>query len=224
MRGKLIVIEGSDSSGKETQTKKLYERIVKDNYEIKKVEYPNYNSKSSELVKMYLNGELGTNPSDVNPYAASTFYAVDRYASYKKEWMEFYKHGGIILADRYTTANMVHQAAKIEDKEERDNFLSWIWDLEFNKMELPIPDCTIFLDMPVEYAERLMEDRNNKITGDIHKDIHEKNKDYMIKSYKSACYVAEKYKWNKINCVYKDKLKNIDEISNEIYEVVKKYL
>lgn len=224
MMGKLIVIEGSDSSGKETQTKILYEKLIEDNYNIRKVEYPNYSSNSSELVKMYLSGEFGKNPSDVNPYAASTFYAVDRFASYKKEWVEFYKASGIILADRYTTANMVHQAAKIEDIEKRDYFLDWLWDFEFNKMELPVPDCVIFLDMPVEYAQRLMEERNNKITGESKKDIHEKNKEYMSKSYKSACYVAEKYKWNRISCISENKLKTIDEISDEIYKIVKKCL
>lgn len=123
MRGKLIVIEsGSDGSGKATQSQKLFNRLYDENYKVRKIEFPNYKSNSSALVKMYLNGEFGSNPEDVNAYAASTFYAVDRFASYKTEWEEFYKAGDIIIADRYTTSNMVHQASKINDEKKEMNF------------------------------------------------------------------------------------------------------
>ena len=126
MQGKLFIIEGLDGSGKETQTKKLYERLKEEGYMIKKVEYPNYKSDSSALVKMYLNGDFGKSADDVNAYISSTFFAVDRYASYKTEWQEFYQSGGIILADRYTSSNMIHQASKMENKKERQQFLNWL--------------------------------------------------------------------------------------------------
>ncbi len=141
-RGKLIVIEGSDGSGKATQTKKLYDKLVKENKNVKKVEFPNYESESSALIKMYLNGEFGKEPDSVNPYVSSTFYAVDRFASYKKDWEEFYLKGGIIIADRYTTSNMIHQAAKIKDVQAKDNFLNWLWDFEFKNL---IYQCQIVL-------------------------------------------------------------------------------
>ena len=140
MKGKLIIIEGSDGSGKATQTKKLYDRLEAENYKIKKVEFPNYNSESSALVKMYLRGDFGKNATDVDPYVCSTFYAVDRYASFKTGWEEFYNNGGIIICDRYTTSNMVHQASKI-DESERDKYLDWLNDLEFNLYKIPKPDC-----------------------------------------------------------------------------------
>lgn len=224
MKGKLIVIEGSDSSGKATQTEKLYDRLAGQGYKIRKVEYPNYKSSSSALVKMYLNGEFGTAPEDVNPYAASTFYAVDRFASYKAGWKDFYEDGGIVIADRYTTANMIHQAAKLDNSEEKEKFLDWIWDFEFKKMGLPVPDCVIFLDMPPKYSQKLMEERNNKITGNVEKDIHEKNINYMIKSYENSCFISEKYNWSNVCCVDGDRIKKIGEIHEEVYDIVEKII
>ncbi len=223
-KGKLIVLEASDGSGKATQTKKLYERLIKEGYKTIKIQYPNYDSQSSALIKMYLNGEFGDKPEDVNAYAASTFYAVDRFASFKKEWEDFYNNGGIVLADRYTTSNMVHQAAKIENKEEKYKYLDWLWNLEFNLMGLPVPHTVIFLDMPPKYSRQLIMNRKNKFTGENKKDIHEKDEDYLIHSYENACEIADKYNWLKINCVYNEKIKTIDEIHEEIYNAVTKSL
>ncbi|MBC2581244.1 thymidylate kinase [Clostridium sp. DJ247] len=220
-KGKVIVIEGCDGSGKATQTQKLYDRLVLEEYNVKKVEYPNYNSQSSALVKMYLGGCFGDKPEDVNPYVASTFYAVDRFASYKIHWKEFYEDGGIIIADRYTTANMIHQASKIKDLDERNKFLDWLWDFEFKNFQLPIPDCVIFLDMPPEYSKGLMSDRANKITGDDDKDIHEKDYNYLAHSYNSSKDVAKKYNWHRVQCIKDCKIKSIEDIHNEIYEKVK---
>ena len=137
--GKLFVIDGTDGSGKQTQLEKLKERFEKDGIDYKLVSFPNYDSPSSSLVKMYLAGEFGENAKDVSPYIASTFFAADRYATYKKDYEEYYKNGGIILADRYTTANMVHQAGKIANEKEREKFLEWLWDFEFNLYGLPVP-------------------------------------------------------------------------------------
>jgi dTMP kinase len=214
MKGKLIVIEGSDGSGKATQTKELYNKMLEKNYKIKKVEYPNYKSESSALIKMYLNGEFGSNPEDVNSYVSSTFYAVDRFASYKKDWEKFYNNGGIILADRYTTSNMIHQGAKIDDKCEKEKFLHWLWNFEFNKFKLPKPDCVIFLDMPPEYSVKLINDRNEN------KDIHEKDINYLVKSYKNALYIMDKYNWVRIKCIKDGKLRTIKDIHNEIYNII----
>lgn len=220
MNGKLIIIEsGSDASGKATQTQKLYDRLVKEGYIIQKVEYPNYKSDSSALVKMYLNGDFGKNPSDVNPYVASTFYAVDRYASYKTQWEKFYKEGSIILADRYTTSNMVHQASKMDIKD-RDTYLDWLEDYEYNMYKIPRPDCVVFLDVPIEFSKKLMENRNNKITGESKKDIHESDIEYLEKSYKNSLHIADKYNWNKISCVENNELRSIESIHNDIYEIV----
>ena len=156
MKGKLIIIEsGSDASGKATQTKKLVERLSNEYKNIRKVEYPNYESESSALVKMYLRGDFGKNPSDVDPYVASTFYAADRYASFKTEWEEFYNNGGIVIADRYTTSNMVHQASKM-DKEDRDKYLDWLVDYEFNLYKIPKPDCVIFLSCTVHVTDHVL--------------------------------------------------------------------
>lgn len=220
MNGKLIIIEsGSDASGKATQTKKLYERLSKDGYNIKKVEYPNYESESSALVKMYLRGDFGDKPSDVDPYVSSTFFAADRYASYKTQWEEFYTEGGIILADRYTTSNMVHQASKMA-KEDRDKYLDWLTDYEFNMYKIPKPDCVIFLDVPIEFSQKLMENRKNKFTGEDKKDIHESDIKYLEQSYNNSLYIADKYDWNKINCVENNELRSIESIHEEIYQVV----
>ncbi|MGE5676907.1 MAG: dTMP kinase [Pseudomonadota bacterium] len=225
MKGKLIIIEaGSDASGKATQTKKLFTRIKTEKHNIRKVEYPNYKSDSSALVKMYLNGEFGYKPEDVNAYAASTFYSVDRYASYMKEWKRYYENGGIVLADRYTTSNMVHQASKIDDTAEWERYLDWLWDLEFVKLGLPVPDMVIFLDVPPDITNGLISKRNNKITGGSKKDIHESDSEYLKKTYKNACRIAEKYGWKRIVCTEGGLLRSIDDIHNEIYDYVEKNL
>ena len=221
MSGKLIIIEsGSDASGKATQTKKLYDRLVSEGYNVKKVEYPNYDSETSTLVKMYLRGDFGKNPSDFDAYVTSNFYAVDRYASFKTQWEEFYNKGGIILADRYTTSNMVHQASKMEESE-RDKYLDWLFDYEFNMYKIPKPDAVIFLDVPVDFSKNLMKDRDNKFTGEKEKDIHEKDLEYLKKCYENSLYIADKYDWKKIECIKDNSLRSIESIHEEIYENIK---
>ncbi|NFN47745.1 thymidylate kinase [Clostridium botulinum] len=223
-KGKLIIIEsGSDASGKATQAKKLYERLLEEEYNIKKITYPNYDSPACMPVKMYLSGEFGNKPEDVNAYVASTFFAIDRFASYNKEWKEFYDNGGIIISDRYTTSNMVHQAVKM-DEEEKDKYLDWLYNLEFKLYKLPVPDCVMFLDVLPEISQKLMKDRNNKFTGEKEKDIHENNKDYLAKSYYNSLEIAERYNWDKIKCNDGNNLKTIEEIHEEIYKKVKNYI
>ena len=222
--GKLFVIDGTDGSGKQTQLEKLKERFEKDGIDYKLVSFPNYDSPSSSLVKMYLAGEFGENAKDVSPYIASTFFAADRYATYKKGIEEFYNNGGIIIADRYTTSNMVHQAAKYDDYSEKDKFLQWLDEYEFDFYGLPRPTKVFFLNMPVEFSFKLMKNRKNKITGNVKKDIHEANKDYLEKSYENALYVAKKYGWENIDCTSNDKLRQIKDIHEEIYSLILKSL
>ncbi len=222
--GKLFVIDGTDGSGKQTQFNKLQERLDKENIEYKTVSFPNYESPSSSLVKMYLSGEFGTNAQEISPYIASTFYAADRYATFKTGYQEYYDKGGIILADRYTTANMVHQAGKIKDKKERDKFLKWLWDFEFNLYKLPIPTEVFFLNMPVKKSIELMENRENKFTHEEKKDIHEANKEHLIDSYNAACQVAKEYNWYEIKCVKDNKIRTIEDIHEEIYNEIKKHI
>jgi dTMP kinase len=220
MRGKLIVIEGTDGSGKATQSGQLLKRLTDEGLTVRKVDYPNYQSQSSALVKMYLSGEFGNRPEDVNAYAASAFYAVDRIASYKKEWEDYYLSGGIVIADRYTTSNMIHQAAKIKDKTEKEAYLAWLWDFEFAKCGLPVPDKVIFLAMPPDVSQELMRGRDNK-TGSS-KDIHEQNREYQSYCFDNACAIAGMYDWHKVDCVQDGQVKTIEQIHNEIYQVVNK--
>lgn len=222
--GKLIIIEAGDGSGKATQTKRLYERLKGNAYNVRKVSFPNYESPSSALIKMYLSGSFGERADDVNPYVASTFYAVDRFASFKTEWADFYEADGIVLADRYTTSNMVHQASKIKDSNERDTFMDWLSDFEFNLFQLPKPDLVIFLDMPPEFSRKLMEDRNNKFTGEAEKDIHESDEDHLMDAYVNAKAIADKYGWVQVACTENGRIKSIDEIHELIYNKVKEIL
>ena len=222
--GKLFVIDGTDGSGKQTQFTKLQERLTKDNINFKTVSFPNYESPSSSLVKMYLSGKFGENAKDVSPYIASTFYAADRYATFKTGYQKFYDEGGIILADRYTTANMVHQAGKIKDKQERKKFLDWLWDFEFNLYSLPVPTEVFFLNMPVEKSLELIQNRDNKFTHNTKKDIHERDKSHLIDSYNAACDVAKDYNWYEIKCIKDNNLRTIEDIHEEIYKEVKKHI
>lgn len=220
--GKLIIIEAGDGCGKATQTARLYERLTAEGYPVKKVEFPDYASPSSALIKMYLGGQFGTQPDAVNAYAASAFFAVDRFASYKTSWGEWYRQGGIILADRYTTSNMVHQAVKITDESAKDSFLDWLWDLEFVKFGLPVPDQVLFLDVPPDLSSRLLTERSVKAGGEP--DIHERDMDYLARCYHSYRLLAARYGWQSIDCVSSEGLKSVDQIHQSIYHSVKKIL
>lgn len=222
--GKLFVIDGTDGSGKQTQFKKLQERLTKEGIDYRTVSFPNYDSPSSSLVKMYLSGEFGDNAKQISPYIASTFYAADRYATFKKDFEEYYNNGGIILADRYTTASMIHQAGKIDNKQERKKFLDWIWDFEFNLYGLPVPTEVFLLKMSPEVSLELMKDRENKFTHELKKDIHERDKNHMIDAFNAACDVAVDYNWYTIECVKDGKIRTIEDIHEEIFEEIKKRL
>ncbi len=217
--GKVIVIEGSDGSGKETQTRLLFEYLQVQGRSVRKVTYPNYESESSALVRMYLGRAFGDDAFAVNPYVTSAFYAVDRFASYLKEWKEFYESGSdhIVICDRYVTSNMLHQAAKLDTPEEKIAFLDWEYDFEYVKGGLPVPDHVFFLDVPPEVSERLIRERANKITHEAKKDIHEANPDFLRRSYENSILLAEKYGWERIGCCDESGgLRSIEEIHGMI--------
>ncbi len=220
--GKLFVIDGTDGSGKQTQFNLLKQHLTKDGIQYRTVSFPNYDSPSSALVKMYLSGEFGQNAKDVSPYIASTFYAADRYATYTKEFKEYFENGGILLTDRYTTANMVHQAGKINDKIERKKYLDWLFDLEFNIYGLPIPTTVFFLNMPPEKVKELIKNRENKFTHNNNKDIHERDSKHIEEAYNAACSLVSEYNWEEIKCVKENILRTREDIHEEIYKIVYK--
>ncbi|WP_027397850.1 dTMP kinase [Anaerovibrio lipolyticus] len=222
-KGKLITIEAGDGSGKATQTRALMEHLVKDGYRVVKVEYPDYKSDSSALVKMYLGGEFGEHAEDVDAYGASTFFAVDRYASFHLNWKQAYEEGAIILADRYTTSNMVHQAVKLTDPIEREEFLTWLWDFEFGKLKLPVPDVVVYLDMDPEVSDRLINERAAH-NADRKKDIHEKDTNYLHRCHDAYNWVAAKYGWKKVVCSVNGKPRPIEKIHEDVYRAVKPHL
>ena len=212
--GKLIVIEGTDGSGKSTQFRLLTERVAAEGIEFQKLVFPQYKEESSALIRMYLGGQFGDKPSDVNAYAASSFYAVDRYASYKKVWGSWYEQGGLILSDRYTTSNAVHQASK-EPVEQQSAFLAWLYEFEYDRLGLPKPDLVIYLDLPTEYTEQLMRSRENA-TG-THADIHEKDMAYLATCRETGRRAAQFYGWTVIDCVRDGAMRSIEDIHEEIY-------
>ena len=219
--GKLIVIEGTDGSGKSTQFKKLTERVTAEGIAFQKLVFPQYAEPSSALIRMYLGGEFGHSPSDVNAYAASAFYAVDRYASYKKVWGEWYEQGGLVLSDRYTTSNAVHQASK-EPVEKQGEFLKWLYEFEYDKLGLPRPDLTIYLDVPTDFTEKML--RGREQATNTKADIHETDMAYLATCRETGRAAAAHYGWTVIQCVRDGQMRSIEDIHEEIYRHVAKCL
>ena len=214
--GKLIVIEGLDGAGKNTQSEKLRAYLSDKGIEVRKIDFPDYENKSSTLVKMYLSGELGASPDDTNAFAASTFFACDRYVSYVTGWKSFLeREGTVVIANRYTTANAYHQLSKMPH-EDWDGFLSWLWDFEFGKLGLPIPDEVICLAVPPDVSEKNIEKRC--AAQNIKKDIHEADTDYLGRCYEAAKYAADKLGWHMIHCVENGVQLSIDEIFGTVLD------
>ncbi len=219
--GTLIVIEGLDGCGKSTQLEILCKRLKDAGKSVKEVSFPDYDAPSCAPIKMYLAGEFGTKPGDVNAYAASSFYAVDRFSSYKRNWERFYKDGGTVVCGRYVTSNAVHQASKME-ADKQDSFLDWLVDYEYNKIGIPAPDLVIFLDMPNEASKKMLE---NRYKGDMaKKDIHERDEAYRNACQDAARYAAKKWGWITVKCTDGDTIRTIDDIADEIFSIVTKYL
>lgn len=223
MVGKLIILEGGDGSGKATQTKLLQEHLERDGEDILSISFPDYESPSSSLVKMYLEGDFGNAAAAVNPYAASSFFAVDRFASYQVKWKTFLDAGGIVLADRYTTSNMPYQMIKIETASEKEAFLEWLNDFEFHKLGLPEPDLVLYLDVPLSVSEELMAQRQGK-TGGQTGDIHEKNIAFMTKCHQAYDDLAVKYNWPRIACTDGQTMRSVEAIHKDVYAKIRAFL
>lgn len=217
MSGKLIVIEGLDGSGKATQAQRLFDTLKSKGENVMKVSFPDYDSDSSALVKMYLAGQFGTDPDSVNPFAASSFYAVDRFASYARNWKQFYLDGGIVIADRYTTSNAIHQCAKLP-KEQWAEFIKWLFHYEYDLIGIPSPYRTIYLRVDPDVSQELMtrryEGNENK------KDIHEANLDYLKRSRLAADFCADSLGWSVVECISNGEMRTISDIADEILRVL----
>ncbi len=217
MASKLIVIEGLDGSGKGTQSALVAQTLTDRGFKVKKLTFPDYDSPTSSLVKMYLGGELGDTPDDVNAYAASSFYAVDRVASFIKSWKKDYEECDYIVADRYVTSNIIYQMSKVDDSE-RDEYIQWCEDYEYNKLKVPKPDVVVYLDVPPHVSQKLMSGRYN---GDeSKKDIHEKNMNFLLSCRKSALYALEKLNWEHLMCADGDTMKSIETITQQILDII----
>lgn len=210
--GKLVVIEGLDGSGKATQTSLLAEALAADGHKARVVSFPDYKSHSSALVRMYLAGDFGTKPGDVNAYAASAFYAVDRFASYSKDWGGFYKKGGLILADRYTTSNAIHQCAKLPESEWQ-GYVDWLEDFEYAKMGIPKPDLVVCLDVEPAVSQRLLAERYGE---EDKRDIHEQDLEYLVRCRQAAHWCAGHLGWRMVVCSQNGEMKDRDTIAREI--------
>lgn len=220
-KGKLIVIEGLDGSGKATQTQLLEEMLRSSGKDVRRVSFPDYDSESSALVRMYLSGQFGSRPEAVNAYAASSFYAVDRYASYKRQWEDFYRDGGIVVADRYTTSNAIHQCSKLARNEWND-FLDWLFHYEYKLLGIPSPDMVIYLDVDPEVSQRLMERRYNM--DESRKDIHERDLNYLERSHAAAGFCREKLGWTEVKCCVNGGMRTVEDIHREIVERLRTHL
>lgn len=216
-KGKLYVIEGLDGSGKATQSELLYRTFLEQEIPVRKVSFPNYESDSSALVRMYLRGDFGQDPSDVNAYAASSFYAADRYAGYKSDWGAFYEKGGVIIADRYTTSNAVHQCSKLPE-EEWDGFLDWLFHYEYGLLGIPAPDAVIYLEVDPQISQKLMEGRYGGDEGK--KDIHERNVAYLQDSARAAAYCARRLGWHTVQCSVGGRMRTVGDIQARIREIL----
>ncbi len=217
-KGKLIVLEGIDGSGKSAQFRRLCARLENDGIDYNHIVFPRYDQDSSALIRMYLAGEFGTHPDDVNAYTASTFFAVDRFASYKKDWGSTYESGGLFLSDRYTTSNAVHQGSKLSDTELPD-FFRWLSDLEYEKMGLPRPDLVLYLDVDIETSLARMRRREAK--NHTHADIHEQDIEYLRRCLRTADRAADFFGWTRIPFMKDGVERDVDEKNEEIYRILR---
>ena len=221
MQGKLIVFEGTDGSGKATQSELLCQELTRRGIPYRKLTFPRYQEESSALVRLYLGGAFGQKPGDVNAYAAAAFYSVDRYASYKQDWGAFYESGGLVIADRYTTSNAVHQASKLPEGE-REAFLDWLFDLEYRLLGLPEPDLVLYLDMPTEITEKMLRQREQ--AAGTHADIHEQDEAYLKACRENARAIVRRCGWQVIDCAENGAPRTPEDIHNEVYRRVRALL
>ena len=217
MRGRLIVFEGTDGSGKTTQFRRMSQHLREAGHPVREIDLPRYGNPFAEPARLYLAGALGAKPGDVSAYAASTLYAVDRYASYKEDWGEAYEAGALVLANRYTTSNAVHQASKLPEGERRE-YLDWLFDLEYRRLGLPEPDLVFYLDLPTALSMDLIARRAAE-TG-TKTDIHERDAAYLRRCRESARDIALSLGWRRIDCARDGALRDIDDIHRELWTYV----
>ena len=220
-KGKLIVFEGTDGSGKATQSKLLLERLQREGFDCRPLTFPRYGKPSAAPLEEYLHGAYGSHPEAVNAYAASTFFAVDRYASYQQDWGKYYESGGILVADRYTTSNAVHQASKLPEGE-RQAFLKWLFDFEYRLLQMPEPTLVFYLDVPTEITEKMMRCREAQTNTTA--DIHEQDDGYLRACRRAAQKTAEECAWHCIDCSQNGEMRNAGDIHEEIYRCVRELL
>ena len=212
--GKLIVFEGTDGSGKATQSRLLAGRLLREGTECRKLDFPRYGEPSCAAVELYLRGALGGKPDDVNAYAASTFFAVDRYCSYKQDWGAYYSRGGVLISDRYTTSNAVHQASKLP-RAERGAFLDWLFGFEYGLLGLPEPTAVFYLDVPTELTERMM--RAREAERHTSADIHERDEDYLRACRETGEQLVGGYGWRRVDCSRGGEMRSVEDIHEEIW-------
>ena len=216
--GRLIAIEGLDGAGKNTQSEKLLRYLAGKGRKVRKIDFPNYGGQGSALVKMYLSGELGSSPDDTNPYAASSFFACDRYISYVTDWKSFLDDAdSVVIANRYTTANAYHQLSKMP-REEWDHFLDWLWDYEFSKLGLPEPSDVLLLSVPASVSLANIEKRSER--NNVKKDIHEKDPGYLERSREAAEYAASRLGWKVIDCAPDGTQLSVDDVFSLIFDAL----
>lgn len=222
MQGTLIVMEGIDGSGKSTQYGLLRDRLTREGREFRAVSFPRYEEESSALIRAYLAGDFGTKPGDVNPYAASTFYAVDRFASYRTDWGAYYQKGGLVLCDRYATSNACHQGGKFPPGDARKAYLDWLTQFEYDLMGLPAPDLVLYLDVDLAVSRRQLKTRQDATHTEA--DIHERDAAYLSACLEAGRFAAEHCGWRRVRCVRDGGLRPIGDIHEEIYQAVQEVL
>lgn len=220
-KGKLIVLEGIDGSGKSAQYRRLCAKMERDGLDYHHIVFPRYDKESSAMIRQYLGGHFGTRPEDVNAYAASTFFAVDRFASYREDWGAVYERGGLILSDRYTTSNAVHQGSKLPE-DELDDYFAWLYDLEYVKMGLPRPDLVVYLDVDVPTSLARMRRRQERTS--THADIHEQDAGYLERCLKTARRAADYYGWKRIEFQKNGLERDVEEKNEEIYRILRELI
>ena len=219
MNGNLFVLEGIDGSGKTTQYTNLLARAEKDGFAVTGTTFPNYESPSGRLITQYLSGAFGSHPEDVNAYAAASFYAVDRYASFKTDpWGETIRNGGTVLSARYTTSNAVHQASKLPP-EQWPAFFRWLADYEYGLLGLPRPKAVFYLDIPVEVSVAMTAAREQN-AGTI-RDIHELDTTYLRRCAAAAEAAADFFGWTRIPVTDGGQMRSIEEINDELYRSIR---
>lgn len=217
MKGTVLVFEGTDGSGKQTQSQKCFEALVAKGVSVRMMSFPQYENPSSALVKKYLDGEFGENAKDVDAYKASSFYAIDRFVAFDEDLRRFLHEGGVLILDRYTTSSLLHQGGKIRDVGEREAFFDWVESLEYETYQLPRPKKVFYLMVPPWKNMSLMENRQHRFENSTKKDIHERDFDHLAEAFENGMYLVESRGWELVHCLDEEKhMRSIEDIHEEV--------